>query len=178
MSANEQATREHRSVRMDIRVIDTITRMAEHQNRSFGNMLEVPKLSNGEPANLFGAGYAGGLMLGEYRGLQTIGHGGADAGFRASVQWFPQYNTAVAVTTNLASGDPTGHLHKAVDVVLKEHFPEPPPTTDPVEEFVEVDKAILERYAGMFQVEGAGVVSFIVDEDKLKAEISGMSEAF
>jgi CubicO group peptidase (beta-lactamase class C family) len=140
-----------------------------------GNMLEVPKLSNGEPANLSGAGYAGGLMLGEYRGLQTIGHGGADAGFRASVQWFPQYNTAVAVTTNLASGDPTGHLHKAVDVVLKEHFPEPPPTTDPVEEFVEVDKAILERYAGMFQVEGAGVVSFIVDEDKLKAEISGMS---
>ncbi len=30
-----------------------------------------------------------GVALGSYRGLRTISHGGADAGFRSNVEWFP-----------------------------------------------------------------------------------------
>jgi len=142
--------------------------------RLIANMLEVPKLSNGEPASLFGAGYAGGLMLGEYRGLKTIGHGGSDAGFRANIQWFPDQNVGIAVLTNLASGDPAGHLHKVADVVLESHFPESPPARVQPGTYVEVDRALLESYAGMFQIEGAGLMNIIFDEGELKADISGM----
>ncbi|MCP4048850.1 MAG: serine hydrolase, partial [Gammaproteobacteria bacterium] len=143
-------------------------------DRVFANMLEVPELSNGEPARLYGAGYAGGLMLGEYRGLKTIGHSGGDAGFRSDIQWFPEYDVGIAVVTNLASGDPAGHLHKVADVVLKAHFPESPSESD--EEFVEADERILERYTGIFQIEGGGLMTLTVSEDGLKADLADIGD--
>jgi len=139
-------------------------------DRVFANMLDVPRLSSGEPAKLYGAEYAGGLMLGEYRGLQTIGHSGGDAGFRADIQWFPEYDMGIAVATNLASGDPAGHLHKVADVVLKAHFSESLPESD--EQFVEVDERILERYTGIFQIEGGGLMTLTINEDGLKADLA------
>jgi CubicO group peptidase (beta-lactamase class C family) len=138
----------------------------------FTNMLEVPKLRNGESAKLYGAGYAGGLMLGEYRGLKTIGHGGSDAGFRADTQWFPEQNVGIAIATNLASGDPAGHLRKVADVVLKAFFLEP--LSNSVEELVEVDERILERYTGIFEVEAGGLIDFTAEENGLKADVSGV----
>ena len=76
--------------------------------------------------------YAHGLMLGTHRGLQTVGHSGADAGFRAQarplphlplgsapqttapwsdgpraqVLWYPALRLGVAVASNLATADP------------------------------------------------------------------------
>lgn len=143
-------------------------------DRVYANMLDVPGLSSGEPTELYGAEYAGGLMLGDYRGMKTIGHGGSDAGFRANIQWFPEQNAGIAVLTNLASGDPTGHLHKVADVVLAAHFPESAPATAIDEEFIEVDKAILERYEGIFQIKDAGLMTLSIDEDELKADVAGM----
>jgi len=143
-------------------------------DRVFANMLEVPSLSSGEPAKMFGFEFAAGLALGNYRGLKTIGHGGSDAGFRASIEWFPEQNTGIAITTNLASGDPVGHLHKVADVALKASFPESAPATAMAEEFIEVDKPILERYEGVFQIKDAGLMTLNIDEDELKADIAGM----
>ena len=68
--------------------------------------------------------YAHGLSLGEYRGLPTIGHGGADAGFRTQVNWFPSANTGVVVLTNVANGNPAGRARDVADVVLAGSFPE------------------------------------------------------
>ena len=68
--------------------------------------------------------YAHGLSMGEYRGLQTIGHGGADAGFRTQVQWFPEAETGVVVLTNVANGNPAGRARDVADVVLAGSFPE------------------------------------------------------
>lgn len=100
--------------------------------------------------------YAHGLSTGEYRGLRTIGHGGADAGFRTQVQWFPAVETGVVVLTNVANGNPAGRARSVADVVLAGSFPEeeleeeggapaaaadaePPATPDP---------AVLAGYAG------------------------------
>ncbi|MCY4399066.1 MAG: serine hydrolase [Gemmatimonadetes bacterium] len=68
--------------------------------------------------------YAHGLSVGEYRGLRTIGHGGADAGFRTQVNWFPAANTGVVVLTNVANGNPAGRARAVADVVLAGSFPE------------------------------------------------------
>ena len=46
---------------------------------------------------------AHGLIIGEYRGLTTIGHGGGDEGFVAQVVWFQDANTGVVVLTNVAN---------------------------------------------------------------------------
>lgn len=100
--------------------------------------------------------YAHGLSTGEYRGLRTIGHGGADAGFRTQVYWFPEVETGVVVLTNVANGNPAGRAREVADVVLAGSFPEeegeeeggapaaaadaePPATPDP---------AVLAGYAG------------------------------
>ena len=68
--------------------------------------------------------YAHGLSLDEYRGLPTIGHGGADAGFRTQVYWFPSVATGVVVLTNVANGNPAGRARGVADVVLAGSFPE------------------------------------------------------
>ncbi len=68
--------------------------------------------------------YAHGLSVGEYRGLPTIGHGGADAGFRTQVTWFPSVATGVVVLANVANGNPAGRARGVADVVLSGSFPE------------------------------------------------------
>ena len=143
----------------------------------FANMLKVPSLSTGESAIFYGSGYAGGLMIGDYRGLKTIGHGGADAGFRSNIQWFPEHNIGIAVTTNLASGDPGGHLTKVADLVLKAYLSASAPAAKAAiaEDFIELDKSILERYEGVFQIKDVGLMTLILNENELKADFAGMS---
>jgi len=143
-------------------------------DRVFTNMLTIPKLSNGKLAALYGSGYAGGLMLGKYRGLKTIGHSGGDAGFRANVQWFPEHSLGIAVATNLASGDPAGHLHKVADVVLKSHFSEALPEQSETETPVDLTRDILERYTGIFQIQDRGLIDLSIVDNNLEIDISGI----
>ena len=99
--------------------------------------------------------YAHGLSMGEYRGLRTIGHGGADAGFRTQVYWFPEVETGVVVLTNVANGNPAGRARDVADVVLAGSFPEEegeeddaPPTTDDTAPPETPGPAVLAAYAG------------------------------
>jgi CubicO group peptidase (beta-lactamase class C family) len=59
-------------------------------------------LEGGEPIS-----YARGVVVGTYRGLTTVGHSGADAGYRADVVRFPDQRLAVAVLCNLANINPS-----------------------------------------------------------------------
>ena len=45
-------------------------------------------------------GYAAGLMIGEYRGLKTVGHTGSDAGYRANILRFPEQRFTVIILAN------------------------------------------------------------------------------
>ncbi len=100
--------------------------------------------------------YAHGLSTGEYRGLRTIGHGGADAGFRTQVYWFPEVETGVVVLTNVANGNPAGRARDVADVVLAGSFPEeeleeeggPPTAAADAEPPATPDPAVLAGYAG------------------------------
>jgi CubicO group peptidase (beta-lactamase class C family) len=74
---------------------------------------ERGKLNNGEQID-----YAAGLVLGKYRGLNTVDHGGADAGYRSDMIRFPDQHFTVACLCNLGSADPSDLARKVAEVYL------------------------------------------------------------
>lgn len=74
----------------------------------------VGKLNNGRSLD-----YAAGLTVGEYRGLRTVRHGGAWAGYRAELLRFPTEKTSVACLCNLATTNPSRLANQVADVVLE-----------------------------------------------------------
>lgn len=72
--------------------------------------------------------YAGGLGLGEYRGLATVSHGGSFVGFRTYALRFPEQAFAVFVLCNSASADPGTLSRRVADLFLAEEMT---PARDP-----------------------------------------------
>jgi CubicO group peptidase (beta-lactamase class C family) len=69
--------------------------------------------------------YAFGLVIGEYRGLSLIGHGGGWAGYRTYVGWFPEHDLGIIILSNDASFDPQPLAMKVADIYLAEHLTNP-----------------------------------------------------
>lgn len=69
--------------------------------------------------------YAFGLGHGEYRGLRTVGHSGADAGYRARFVRFPDRELSIAVLCNYPSSGPWEKAWRVADVFLADEFPAP-----------------------------------------------------
>ncbi len=84
-------------------------------------------LNNGTPI-----GYGYGLTIGKYRTLTAIGHGGADAGYRAQVERYPDRGIAIAVLCNLSTAVPVVLLHAVADVLLGTSVPKDVASIDTV----------------------------------------------
>lgn len=69
--------------------------------------------------------YARGISTGEYKGLKTFGHGGADAGFRSDVLFFPGEKFGVVVLSNLDSFNPGALARQIADIYLAGRLKEP-----------------------------------------------------
>ena len=80
-------------------------------------MLQRGKLNNGEQLD-----YAFGLVIDKDKGLPTIGHGGADAGYRSDMIRYPEQHFSVAVLCNSAEADPSGLAGQVADIVLAKEF--------------------------------------------------------
>lgn len=66
--------------------------------------------------------YGYGIALGSYRGTPTVGHGGADAGYRADIVRFPAHRLAIAVVCNFSSANPGGYARAVADIVLADRL--------------------------------------------------------
>ena len=86
-------------------------------------MLERGKLNSGEQLD-----YAFGLVLGKYKGLPTVDHGGADAGYRSDMIRFPEQHFSAAVLCNSAETDPSGLAKQVADIVLAKDLKAPEAT--------------------------------------------------
>ena len=71
------------------------------------------RLTNGEDHR-----YAGGLFVSTYRGLKTVRHGGAWAGYRAELLRFPEQRTSVACLCNRGDADPSAFADQVADILL------------------------------------------------------------
>ena len=70
-------------------------------------------LNNGEQIS-----YALGLNIGEYRGLQTVGHSGSWRGFRSHLIRFPEQKFGVVILCNLDTFNPLRLTEKVADIYL------------------------------------------------------------
>ena len=78
-------------------------------------MVRIPSIGGAAAGS---QGYASGLSVGDYRGQAAWSHGGADAGFRAFVAWFPGAEVGISVVSNVASADTNALALAVADVVL------------------------------------------------------------
>lgn len=79
-------------------------------------------LANGEELP-----YASGLVHGTYRGLATVGHGGADAGYRSDFLRFPAERVSVACLCNLSTSNPSELTRGVAEIVLEGKLAAAPP---------------------------------------------------
>jgi hypothetical protein len=101
------------------------------------------RLNDGQPIT-----YARGVVVDSYRGLKTVGHSGADAGYRADVVRFPDQGLAIAALCNLANINPSALTRRVAEVYLGDQMtPEKPSDATRA---VAVDARELARFAGAY----------------------------
>jgi len=106
-------------------------------------LITTGTLEGGEPIS-----YARGVVVGTYRGLATVGHSGADAGYRADVVRFPDQRLAVAVLCNLANINPSQLTRQVAEVYLgREMLPD---NAGAKPRAIAVSSGQLARYAGAY----------------------------
>ena len=83
-------------------------------------MLQPGRLNSGKEQD-----YASGLAVGTYKGLRTVGHGGADAGYRSDIVQFPDQHFTATALCNRADADPGSLTRQIADIVLAKDLKEP-----------------------------------------------------
>jgi CubicO group peptidase (beta-lactamase class C family) len=66
--------------------------------------------------------YASGMIIGEYKGLRRVSHGGSWAGYRSELARFPDQKFSVACLCNLSATNPSALAMKVADVYLADHL--------------------------------------------------------
>jgi CubicO group peptidase (beta-lactamase class C family) len=123
--------------------------------------------------------YAFGQEIETYKGLKTISHGGADAGYRTFLLRFPDQQYSIAVFSNLASFDPGGLAYQVADIYLRGFLKEDKPENKKVlpgvknEKKPEVSEALLREYAGRYDLMPGLVVEFRIEGGKLVGQATG-----
>jgi CubicO group peptidase (beta-lactamase class C family) len=138
-------------------------------------MLERGKLNNGEQLE-----YAFGLVLGQYKGLPTVDHGGADAGYRSDMTRFPEQHFSVAVLCNSADTDPSALARQVADVVLAKEItasgtpPQEPAAKSTPGTAVVLTAEQMAAFTGLYwNRESDAFVKILVNNGKLGAYMGG-----
>jgi len=116
------------------------------------DLLTQGVLSSGETI-----AYAAGLQHGRYRGLPTVGHGGADAGYRSEFVRFPEQKTSIVVLCSFPDADPAARARRVADVMLEGQFPDAAAAGDGPAG-ISLSSAQLEAIAGLYAREDTDVL--------------------
>ncbi len=121
--------------------------------------------------------YMHGLVAGRYRGLRTVSHSGADAGYRSAFLRFPDQRLTVVTLCNFPSADPMGRSYRVADVYLGDVM-EPRAGSGATrvadEKTVPMSAAELRPLAGAYRGELPDqVVGISLDGDTLRAGFHG-----
>ena len=111
------------------------------------------RLTNGDTLT-----YASGLMLGRYRGLPTVSHGGAFMGYRTELLRFPEQRFSVICLCTLSRMNPSMLAQKVADVFLASVFPQTFSVNTQTDFRVELAAAALDSLAGVYRNSQTGLI--------------------
>jgi len=119
--------------------------------------------------------YAAGLVIGEHRGLKTVSHGGAWAGYRAELLRFPDQKFSVACLCNLGSMNPSGLAMKVAEIFLSDRMkPETPAQAASSKPAIRVSAAVLAKRTGAYRNPKTGAIwQLAVEDGKLTVDAGG-----
>jgi CubicO group peptidase (beta-lactamase class C family) len=124
--------------------------------------------------------YASALVLGVYRGLPIVAHGGAWAGYRAQLLRFPEQKFSVACLCNLGGAggaNPTSLAQKVAEVYLGDRMKSEPRSSQeaaPRDSRPRLSSDQLKRFAGSYRDPATGMVlALSVEQNELTAELEG-----
>jgi hypothetical protein len=127
-------------------------------------MEERGRLNDGEDID-----YASGIVHGTHRGLKTISHGGADAGYRSALLRYPQQRFGIATLCNLAQTNPMQLAQRVAEVYLGTQMQPITATTRVAEAEVTLPAAELSALAGLYWNErDATARRLVFDDGQLK----------
>lgn len=116
--------------------------------------------------------YAFGLVIGEYKGLKTVSHGGAWAGFRAALVRFPEQKFSVICLANLSAINPSRLCLRVADIFLADQFKEAPKEEKKKFVPVKLSKQELEDKCGNYQDDKFGMwLTLSVKDEKLRMRL-------
>lgn len=120
--------------------------------------------------------YAFGLMIGNYRGLRTVGHSGGWAGYRGEFIQFPDQKFSVICLANLGSINPWKLARQVADLYLADAFTGPErPASQEGTEFIELSTNQIESLTGFYRAQKSGnILELSVEAGKLVGEAFGL----
>jgi len=91
-------------------------------------------------------GYAQGLGVGRYKGLEEVRHSGTTASYRAYLARFPDQRLSVALLCNAGNSTPRQTLHEVADLYLVDAL-----KPDPLPVAARLSEAELDRLSGLYR---------------------------
>lgn len=133
-------------------------------SKEFWNMMtQQGILNNGEVID-----YAAGLIIGNYKGLKTIRHGGAFVGFRAELLRFPEQKLSIAIFANRADADPSRKANQVADILLKNKLVEEVEKNDNKAKISEPEQEFeLKQLVGTYEIQSGVTASLSIKNDSL-----------
>jgi len=132
-------------------------------------------LNNGDTLS-----YAAALVIGEYRGLRTVEHGGALGGYRAQLLRFPDQRFSVVCLCNYAPTNPGQLANRVADVYLADQFieieelGEETPETRAAPDLIELPEGQLAAFNGAYRNPETGTIWRVEAEGhRLNIDIGG-----
>ena len=121
-------------------------------------------------------GYAFALHNGTYKGLKTVSHGGALAGYRAGLMRFPEEKFSVIILANRSDANLTNKGFQIADIFLKDKFKnefEKVKSNGASDDDTEESKEFtLEQLTGNYEIRSGVVLNINVKNDSLHVQQS------
>jgi CubicO group peptidase (beta-lactamase class C family) len=120
--------------------------------------------------------YAGGLVLGRYRGLRMVQHGGGYPGYVCNMVHFPAQGYSFVCLANAPGFDPTGKCLEMAAIYLAAEMEPAPEPAKPVETANAAPPADPGALAGEYLLDVGVAFSIEVAGDKLSLLVKGTEE--